>query len=122
MVRDGLVRHITRDHTVAQGLADSGEISQEEVESHPKRHLLTSVVGGRAESLRGDMHHIALHVGDALVVCTDGLTRVAKDEEIAEVLRTAPSCDDACDSLIGMTLERGAPDNVTVIVARYSAA
>ncbi|HET7904702.1 MAG TPA: protein phosphatase 2C domain-containing protein [Candidatus Eisenbacteria bacterium] len=122
LVRDGLVRHITRDHTVAQGLADSGEIPQAEVETHPKRHLLTSVVGGRADSLRGDMHHLPLQAGDALVVCTDGLTRVVKDEEIAEVLRTAPSCDDACDALIALTLERGAPDNVTVIVARYSEA
>ena len=120
LVRGGAVRHITRDHTVAQGLADSGAITQEEVETHPKRHLLTGVVGGSAESLRGDMHHIPLQAGDAVVICTDGLTRVVKDEEIADVLRAAPSCDDACDSLIAMTLERGAPDNVTVIVARYS--
>ena len=54
------------------------------------------------------------------MVCTDGLTGVVQDEEISEILRTAPSCDDACDALVALTLERGAPDNVTMIVARYS--
>ena len=120
LCRDGVLRHITRDHTVAQHLADRGDISQEEVETHPKRHFLTSVVGGGIDAVGSDLHHLALQVGDTVVVCTDGLTGPVRDEEIAEVLRNAPSCEDACDALIARTLERGAPDNVTVIVARYS--
>jgi serine/threonine protein phosphatase PrpC len=96
LYRDGALQHVTRDHTLAQHLADSGAISQEEVESHPDRHLLTSVV------------------------CTDGLSGVVRDGEIAEVLETAPSCDEACDALVALAHERGGPDNVTVIVARYS--
>lgn len=122
LYREGLLRHITRDHTVAQHLADRGDISQEEVETHPKRHFLTSVVGGGQQSVGSDLHHVPLELGDAVVVCTDGLTGVVRDEEIAEVLRSAASCDDACDSMVALTLERGAPDNVTVIVARYSSA
>ncbi len=119
LYRDGVLHHITRDHTVAQHLADSGTISQEEVDEHPERHILTSVVGGHGGALQGDMHHVPLQVGDAVVVCTDGLSGQAKDEEINEVLRNAASCDDACDALIALAHERGAPDNVTVIVARY---
>lgn len=120
LYRDGLIQHITRDHTLAQHLADSGVISQAEIESHPDRHLLTNVVGGHASALQGDMHHVSLQVGDTLVVCTDGLSGQLRDAEIAEILRDAPSCDDACDALVALTLQRGAPDNVTVIVARYS--
>lgn len=120
LYREGRLQHITRDHTVAQHLADRGDISQEDVETHPKRHFLTSVVGGGVELAGNDVHHLHLQFGDAVVVCTDGLTGVVRDEEIAELLRTAPSCDDACESLVALTLERGAPDNVTVIVARYS--
>jgi protein phosphatase len=118
--RDGSLQHVTRDHTVAQHLADSGLISVQEIESHPDRHILTSVVGGHGAALHGDMHHIPLQFGDAVVVCTDGLTGAVRDEEIAAILGSAPSCDEACESLISLTLERGAPDNVTVIVARYS--
>lgn len=120
LYREGDLRLITRDHTVAQRLADAGAISQEEVETHPQRHFLTSVVGGGGDSAGSDLHHVLLKVGDAVLICTDGLTGAVRDEEIAEVLRIAPSCDDACNSLVAKTLERGAPDNVTVIVARYS--
>jgi len=80
LYRDGVLHHITRDHTVAQHLADSGTISQEEVDEHPERHILTSVVGGHGGALQGDMHHVPLQVGDAVVVCTDGLSGQAKDE------------------------------------------
>jgi len=120
LFRDGRLAHITRDHTVAQYLADRGKISQEEVDTHPRRHFLTSVVGGGHESAEGDLHHLALEIGDAVLLCTDGLTGLVRDEEIAEILRQAPCCDDACDALVSRALERGAPDNVTVVVARYS--
>ena len=119
--RDGAMQHVTRDHTYAQRLAESGAISQEEAERHPGRHMLTSVVGGSGGAIQGDMYHVSLKLGDSVLVCTDGLTGVLRDEEIAGVLQSAPSCDDACDALVALTLERGAPDNVTVIVARYSA-
>ena len=118
--REGVLRHITRDHTYAQHLADHGAITQEEVETHPKRHFLTSVVGGGVASAGSDLHHLPLKPGDAIVLCTDGLTGLVRDEEIAGILGSASSCDDACDALVALTLERGAPDNITVIVARYS--
>ena len=120
LYRGDSLRHITRDHTYAQHLADAGTISQEEVETHPKRHFLTSVVGGGLASVGSDLHHLPLEWGDAVLLCTDGLTGVVRDEEIARILGSAPSCDDACDGLVALTLERGAPDNVTVIVARYT--
>jgi serine/threonine protein phosphatase PrpC len=119
LYRDGSLQHITRDHTLAQHLADVGVISEDEIASPPDRHILTSVVGGHADALRGDMHHVGLRLGDAVLLCTDGLTGVVEDAEIEEILRTAPSCDDACEALVERALERGAPDNVTVIVARY---
>ena len=122
LYREGTIRHITRDHTVAQSLADAGAIPQEDVASHPERHVLTQVVGGHGGWIRGDTHHVLLQPGDAVVVCTDGLTEVAEDTEIASILDDSPSSEAACGSLIQLALDRGAPDNVTVIVARYAAA
>ncbi len=120
LYRDGALRHITRDHTVAQSLADSGAIAQEEVPTHPRRHILTQVVGGGGGWLHGETHHLKLKPGDAVVVCTDGLTGPVRDEEIAGILGGAATSEAACDSLLALALDRGAPDNVTAIVARYS--
>jgi protein phosphatase len=119
LYRNGALRHITRDHTLAQTLADAGAIPQQEVPSHPQRHVLTQVVGGHGGWLHGDTHHVAMKPGDAVVVCTDGLTGPVDDDEIAKVLGSTETCEAACDALVALALERGAPDNVTVIVARY---
>lgn len=116
---DGELKRITRDHTLAQRLADQGAISQEEVDTHPKRHVLTRVVGGSGGWFRAEIHHTRLHPGDAVLVCTDGLTGTVTDEEIARVLGSARTSETACDSLLALALERGAPDNVTLIAARY---
>ena len=119
LLHDGHLKQVTRDHTLAQRLADQGAIPQEEVSSHPQRHVLTRVVGGSGGWFRAEIHHTRLHPGDAVLVCTDGLTGCVPDEEIARVLGGEATCEEACDSLLGTALERGAPDNVTMIVARY---
>jgi serine/threonine protein phosphatase PrpC len=115
------LHRVTRDHTLAQTLADVGAIKQEDVGSHPERHVLTQVVGGRGGWIRAETHHVRLRAGDTVLVCSDGLTGPVPEEEIAETLASAPSAAAACDSLVALALDHGAPDNVTVIVARYEA-
>jgi protein phosphatase len=68
-----------------------------------------------------DVHRAALAAGDSVLLCTDGLYDVLKDDEIASILAAAESAESACRSLIALALERGAPDNVTVAVSRYQA-
>jgi serine/threonine protein phosphatase PrpC len=120
LYREGGVHRVTRDHTVAQTLADTGAISQGDVATHPSRHVLTQVLGGQGGWLHGDTTHLRLQSGDVVVLCTDGLTAVAGNDDLARILGSTPSCEAACESLVGLTLERGAPDNVTVIVAGYT--
>jgi PPM family protein phosphatase len=119
LFHDGHLRRLTRDHTLAQRLADQGAIAQEDVEQHPQRHILTRVVGGSGGWFRAEIHHTRLNAGDAILVCTDGLTGTVSDEEIATILAGQKSSEGACDALLSASLERGAPDNVTMIVARY---
>jgi serine/threonine protein phosphatase PrpC len=116
---EGTLRRITHDHTLAQRLADQGAIAQEEVDKHPQRHVLTRVVGGSGGWFRAEIHHTRLHPGDSILVCTDGLTGTVNDEEIARVLGSAATSEDACETLLSLALDRGAPDNVTLITARY---
>jgi protein phosphatase len=109
---------LTRDHTVAQRLADTGVIKQESVATHPQRNRLTQVVGGSGGWIRGETHHMRLEPGDTVLLCSDGLNAVVSDAEIARCLAAARSSKDACRDLVHRTLDGGAPDNVTVVVAR----
>ena len=116
-VRDGQIVQLTRDHTEVQDLVAEGALTAEEAKNWPGRNGLTRAVGvydePELESKSG-----MLNPGDAFVICSDGLTNHVPDEEILRCV-TANHSQQACDDLVALTLERGASDNVTVIVARY---
>jgi protein phosphatase len=116
--RDRLVR-ITREHTLAQHYADEGVLPQDQVADHPLSHVLTRAVGAPVDELEVDTHHREIVDCDRLLLCSDGLTKVATDSEIEQVLLANDSSREACAALVRLALERGGPDNVTVIVARY---
>jgi protein phosphatase len=121
LFRDGRVTKVTRDQTVAQDYADLGMIPEDEVRSHRLSHVLTQAVGGPDEHLKADLHTLGVDAGDRLLMCTDGLTNVVEEDDIADILARGGSSQAACEALIQLALDRGAPDNVTAIVASYSA-
>ena len=121
LVRDGELRKITRDHTLAQEYADLGMIPQEEVDTHRLHHVLTRAVGTHDEALVGDFHHVMLEEGDRLLVCSDGLTDMSGPQDILAVLHRFARSELACKALVDLANERGGRDNVTVIVAGFSA-
>jgi protein phosphatase len=120
LFRHGLLKRLTRDHTVAQALADSGAILPEEVAGHRLHHVLTRAVGSHGGQVEADMHQCKLFDGDCVLLCTDGLTGTLTEEEIASVLGSAESSEAGCKGLVNKALERGGPDNVTVVLARYT--
>jgi protein phosphatase len=117
--RDGRLEKLTRDQTMAQSLADSGAITQQEVEKSPYRHVLTSALATRAAFVQVELKRSRLEDGDRLLLCSDGLTDMVPEESIARVLRETRSSSDACRRLIDYALEAGGKDNVTVVVAKY---
>ena len=119
LMHEGRLRKITHDHTVAQQYADLGVIPQEEVAKHRQHHVLTRAIGGPDAELEGDLHHLQVVPGDRLLLCSDGLTDMATEAEIAAALIANPVSEDACGALVDLALERGGRDNVTVIVARF---
>ena len=119
LFHDGSVRQLTRDHTYVQRLVDAGMMSREAAAGHQLRNALTNVLGGGSRSVEVDLKRLQVAAGDRLLLCSDGLTCTMKDEEIAGLLARSPSATEACRRLVDLALERGAPDNVTVIVARY---
>jgi serine/threonine protein phosphatase PrpC len=120
LCRDGSLRQLTRDHTRVQELVDAGMMTREEAATHRLRNVLTNVIGGGVPLTDVDVHRVPLASKDIVLLCSDGLYDVVKDDELASILAAAATAQVACRTLIDLALERGAPDNVTVIVSRYS--
>jgi protein phosphatase len=120
VLRDGHLTQLTRDQTVAQALADAGKIPAEDVASHDLRHVLTQAIGAESGEATATARQVCLADGDRLLLCTDGLSDLASNDEIADELNRAPSPQAACDALVKLALDRGGRDNVTVIAAFYS--
>jgi PPM family protein phosphatase len=118
--RDGILQLLTRDQTQAQMLADEGLIRQQDVARHRLRHVLTSALGGSHSQVRAEIERSTLADGDRLLLCSDGLTDMVEDAEIADVLRHEVRSEEACRLLVDRALANGGKDNVTVVLARYS--
>lgn len=119
LFRDGELRQLTHDHTVAQAMADAGQITQEEVATHRKRHVLVNVLSVEARDVFVEMKQVRLEDGDRVLLCSDGLTEMVKDPEIAAILGQSADAQAACQALVDQALANGGRDNVTVLLARY---
>jgi PPM family protein phosphatase len=116
--RKGKLEQLTRDHNMAQGLADAGAIRPEEVSRHAKRHVLTNFVGGPSSGVEPEVSTIELRHDDFLLLCSDGLTDMATSAEMTAILNRSPTADAASKALLTLALDRGGRDNVTILVAR----
>jgi protein phosphatase len=118
LFRDGQLRQITRDQTLAQSLIDGG-LDPESVSRF--RHMLLNGLGGGNDEVHAAIHHLEFGPHDKLLLCTDGLTDMVADEEIAAVLRRHSAPQAACDRLVEQALANGGKDNVTVMLASTDA-
>lgn len=119
MFRKGRLHRLTRDHTVAQALADAGVIDSHAVDSHPMRHTLTQAIGARGIKTQAELGLARLMDGDQLLLCTDGLTEAVSSDAIVQALSKGEDSASVCKELVDLALVNGGPDNVTVVLARY---
>ena len=113
LLRDGQLIQITNDHTQVQEMIDRGLLAPADAENHPMGHILARAIGVHA-TVEVDVVTDETEGGDAFLLCSDGLTARVEDGEIAAALAD-PDPEGRAAKLVAMTLERGAPDNVTVI-------
>jgi protein phosphatase len=119
LYRNGELRRLTRDHTMAQAMADAGYIAPEDVRRHARRNTLTNYLGTQHGKVKADLRWLRLTDGDRLLLCTDGLSDMVDDRSIARILHERDRPGDSAQALLDEALEQGGKDNVTVIVARY---
>jgi protein phosphatase len=116
LLRDGGLFRITHDHTMVQSMIDEGRLTPEEADTHPQRMLLLKALTGDAPAAPDLKLHDALP-GDRYLLCSDGLSRVVRDERIADLMSTATAPDAAVRALIDEANGAGGPDNVSCVVA-----
>jgi protein phosphatase len=120
LFRAGTLQRLTRDHTVAQELIDSGQVAPDSDKARRLGHVLTNYLGGPGGGGAADVHPIRLADGDRLLLCTDGLTGLVDEVEVARTLGLHAEPGDACRALVDLALERGGHDNVTVVLGSYT--
>jgi serine/threonine protein phosphatase Stp1 len=115
-LRGGEIVQLTRDHSLVQDLVKAGMLAPEEAESHPNANVITRAVGV-SEDLKIDVVSGDARPGDIFLLASDGLTRMVDDSEVAAVLASSRPRE-AAEKLIETVLARGAPDNVSIIIAK----
>ena len=117
LFRDGKISQLTKDHTVVQELLDQGRISPDEIDGHPQRSFVTKALMGSGQHERPDFSELDLREGDYLLLCSDGLAGVVDEKKLAKAIQTHGASEEALSELRGLAYKKGAPDNVTIIVA-----
>jgi protein phosphatase len=119
-LRDGKLEQLTRDHSLVAELERSGQISAEAAESHPQRSIITRALGPEAD-VEVDTYTISAGDGDVFLLCSDGLTSMISDDEVAAILRGADGLEAAADALVRAANQSGGKDNITVVLFRLGA-
>lgn len=112
---DGKFEQISTDHTFVQRLLNEGRITPQEAENHPHKNVIMRVLGDVDASPELELKTLDAVPGERWVLSSDGLDAVVSLAEIEQVMRSTDDLSEIADTLIAMTLERGAPDNVTVV-------
>ena len=115
--RDGALERLTTDHTLVEELVRQGRLSPEEAEEHPQRSIITRALGPE-EVVRPDALTVPARGGDVFLLCSDGLTSMVPEAQVADALREAPTLREAAADLVARANEAGGRDNITVILFR----
>ena len=117
LMRAGSLDQITADHSLVAEKVRVGILTPQEADASELQSVLTRAVGTK-NSVEVDTNEQILLVGDFVLLCSDGLTRMVTDPEIASTLLTSTSAQEAADRLVDLANESGGADNVSVIVLR----
>jgi protein phosphatase len=117
-MRGGELRQLTSDHSLVQEYVRSGEISQSEAGASRYRNVITRGIG-IARDVEPDVEVLPLLEGDALLLCSDGLTNMVTDAGIARIMASIEDPRDAAEALVAESNRNGGEDNITALVVRY---
>lgn len=119
LMRDGRLQQLTHDDSWVAEQVQAGAMTWEQAATHPQRNVITSCLGNSLV-LRVERAVFPARSGDQILLCTDGLTNVVREKELAEVLAAHPTPQATCDYLVQVANQRGGPDNITVVLLQLA--
>jgi protein phosphatase len=120
LFRDGELRQLTQDHSLVMEQVRRGLLSPEEAEQSELANVIVRALGAES-TVEVDLDDLWLNEGDQILLCSDGLTRMVPDAQIAPVLTEPYTAQQACERLVELANEHGGQDNITVILIRLEA-
>jgi PPM family protein phosphatase len=116
-LRGGAFERLTRDHSLVEEMRRKGQLTEAQAEDHPQRSIITRALGPEPE-VEVDLQTVPAQVGDVFVICSDGLTTMLDDDQIARILTRASSLQAALRTLVDEANRAGGRDNITVVAFR----
>lgn len=114
-MRDGQLRQVTQDHSLVFSLFKGGQITEEQIYTHPQKNEVYRSLGDR-EDLKIDTFSPEIQAGDRLLLCSDGLWEMVRNNRIAAILAGATTPQMACDRLVAEAYDNGGEDNISAVV------
>ncbi len=121
LLRKGKLTPMTRDHSLVARLVESNQIAADEVYTHPQRNLIYRSLGAGHKSVEVDIFHETLQPKDSLLLCSDGLWEMVREQDLLKLLSEESSPQKICDQLIDLANANGGEDNITAVVVHVNA-
>jgi PPM family protein phosphatase len=118
LVRGTEAIQLTKDQSLMQRLVDAGELTEDEAEQSERRNIILQALGPDPR-VKVDLTHQAIRRDDTLILCSDGLSSLVRREEFAQLAEEHEDLPALCSALIDLANDRGGPDNITVVAARF---
>jgi serine/threonine protein phosphatase PrpC len=121
LLRDNILKPITRDHSLVARLVESKQIEPEDVYTHPQRNLIYRSLGAGNKNIEVDVFHEILKPGDKLLLCSDGLWEMVHQQDLLQALNSQESPQVICNRLIDKANENGGEDNISAVIVQVNA-
>ena len=117
-VRSGAIEQLTEDHSLLNDYKKMKRLTEEEIRNFPHKNVIVRALGMK-DTVKVDTRLEDPRVGDLMLLCTDGLCGPVSDDQILEIIQTTPDLAAAASRLVAAANERGGPDNITCVIARW---
>jgi len=121
LLREKKLAPVTRDHSLVARLVESNQITADEIYTHPQRNLIYRSLGAGHKTVEVDIFHETLLPDDVLLLCSDGLWEMVRQQDLLRLLSEESSPQKICDQLIDLANTNGGEDNITAVVVHVNA-
>ena len=118
LIRQKSIGQITKDQSFVMQLVESGKITEEEAAVHPRRNVILQALGNQ-QDLNVVMSTFTAVAGDYLLLCSDGLSGLVKNDEMMEIVLESADIQEACHRMVDLANARGGNDNITVVLGEF---